>query len=258
MKLFDLKGAAALVTGAGRGLGLGIARGLAGAGCNVLLVARTQHEIAAAAGELRTLGIKAHYLVADTHQISRLKDLITGCVERFGRLDVLVPAAGYNLRSPALDFSEEAWDEVLNVQLKSIFFLCQAAARQMLGQEPLRSGSRGKIVLVTSLASVIGLPRIPAYASAKGGISALTRNLAREWALEGIQVNEIGPGYFETEMTRGLFADPEWRAWCLSRIPMGRSGLPEDLAGTAVFLASAASDYVTGQTIFVDGGWLVG
>ena len=171
-------------------------------------------------------------------------------VAQFGKVDILINAVGTQVRKPAVEIVEQEWEHLIGVNLKSVYFLTQAAAKEMI------KAKKGKIINITSLTSFIGLSNVSIYGASKGGIPTLTRQWAVEWAKYNINVNAIGPGYFKTALTADLFKDPERSKWVLNKIPLGRTGLPEDLAGTAVFLASEASDYITGQIINVDGGWL--
>lgn len=250
--LFDLTGRVALVTGGSRGLGHGIARGLADAGAAVALTSRTREEVEAAAAAIEQAGGRALALVTDAAQIEEHPRTVQRVIDHFGRLDILVNAAGLNRRQPALEITPEDWDFVQGIQLRGAFFMCQAAGRVFVEQRS------GKVINIGSLTSHIGLREIANYGAAKSGILGLTRALALEWAPYNVQVNAIGPGYYKTRMTEPVQRDPGRAAWILSRIPMGRWGVPEDLAGVGVFLASRASDYVTGQIVNVDGGWLAG
>lgn len=254
MNLFDLRGKVALVTGASRGLGQGMAEGLAQAGADVVAVSRSAADLEQAARAIAAKG-SGHVIPLpwDVSDVESLEALVRRVVEACGRLDVVLHAAGVQVRKPALEVTPAEWDLVQQVHLKAAFFLATAAAQQMRSQE-----GGGSIIFVASLTSMTGIPRIAPYSAAKSGILGLTRTLAVEWAPYGIRVNAIGPGYFHTQLTADLFADPERRAALEARIPMGRIGTPEDLVGAAVFLASPASSYVTGQTVFVDGGWLAG
>jgi 2-deoxy-D-gluconate 3-dehydrogenase len=229
-----------------------MALALAAAGASVAVAARTRSQLVETAAEIERLGRRALAVVADVRDPASVAAMVGEVVRKFGRLDVLVNAAGVNRRVPSLELTPKVWDEVVDTNLKGTFFASQAAAQAMLE----RGG--GKIINIASLASELGLPgRVP-YTAAKSGVLGLTRALAVEWAPHNIQVNAIGPGYFRTEMTEPLFRDAEWMKGLLSRIPAGRAGLPEDLAGAVVFLASRASDYITGQIIYVDGGFLAG
>ncbi|MEK7338203.1 MAG: SDR family oxidoreductase [candidate division NC10 bacterium] len=249
---FDLSGKVALVTGASRGLGEGMALALARAGAACVLVSRSAKDLKTVAERVEGLGRRALVVPANVTDVKSVEAMAAKAVERFGRVDILVNNAGVNVRKPATDFTEADWDQVLDVNLKGAFFTTLAVGRGMLRRKS------GRIINICSLTSAIGIRHIPAYAASKGGLLSLTRALAVEWAPHGITVNAIGPGYFITEMTQPLFEDPERRAWIESRIPLGRPGQPADLGGAVVFLASDASSYVTGQILFVDGGWTAG
>lgn len=201
---------------------------------------------------MRALGRRALAIAADVADVKSVEAMAAQAESRLGRVDILVNNAGVNVRKPAAEYTEADWDQVLDVNLKGAFFTTLAVGRAMLRRK------RGRIINICSLTSAIGIRNIPAYAASKGGLFSLTRALAVEWAPCGVTVNAIGPGYFLTPMTQPLFEDPERRAWIESRIPLGRPGQPADLGGAVVFLASDASSYVTGQILFVDGGWLAG
>ena len=188
---------------------------------------------------------------ADVSKMGDIKDLVNRAVKEFGKIDFLFNNAGTIRRDPSEDFLERDWDEVININLKGPFFLAQAVARVMISQK-----RKGKIINTSSLIAVQGGKRVPAYAASKGGIAQLTKSMANDWAQYNILVNAIGPGWVKTELTEPLRQDKERFGEITGRIPLGRWADPEDLAGAAVFLASDASDYITGQTIFVDGGWL--
>jgi 2-deoxy-D-gluconate 3-dehydrogenase len=247
--LFDLSGKSAIVTGANTGLGAAIAVALAQAGADVAAVGRTKPSETEA--HVKSAGRKFHWVEADLRSAKQASRIVRDCVERLGGVDVLVNNAGTIKRADAVDFSEADWDEVLDVNLKSAFFLAQAAARHMI-----ETGRRGKIINIASMLSFQGGIRVASYTAAKSGLAGLTRLLANEWAAKGISVNAIAPGYFETNNTQALRQDPVRNRDILARIPAGRWGRPEDLAGAAVFLASPASDYVHGTILAVDGGWL--
>lgn len=246
----SLTGKTAIVTGASRGLGKAMALGLAEAGADVVLVSRGMPELRAAAQEIGRLGRSALPISADVSNLKDVGAMVERVVSEFGRIDILVNNAGTTVRMPSESFTEEAWDKVIDVNLKGAFFCAQAVGKVMINQ------SSGKIINIASLLSVIGVPTAVAYAASKGGISQLTKTLAVEWAKYNINVNAIGPGYFRTDLTKPLQEDKDRSAQILSRIPMRRWGDPDDLKGVVVFLASEASDYITGQTIYVDGGWL--
>jgi 2-deoxy-D-gluconate 3-dehydrogenase len=246
---FDLSGRVAVVTGANTGLGQAIAIALADAGADVALVGRSAMD--ATAARIARLGRATIAVTADLSSVEPVARIVSAVDAWQGRLDILVNNAGIVRRADALDMSEADWDAVMGTNLKSVFFLCQAAARHMLAHN-----RRGKIINIASVLSFQGGIRVASYTSAKSGLAGLTRLLANEWASKGINVNAIAPGYFETNNTAALRGDPERNAAILARIPAGHWGKPDELGGAAVFLASSASDYVHGVTLPVDGGWL--
>lgn len=248
-RLFDLTGRVAAVTGAGRGLGRVMALALAAAGADVLLASRTAPELERLAGEVRALGRRALPFPADVTDPDACEAMAAAAVERLGGLDVLVNNAGTNVRKPALELTPDEFEFVVATNLKGYFTCARAAGRHFTAR-----GS-GKVINVSSIMGSVALPNQAAYASSKGGVDQLTKVLALEWAAAGVQVNGIAPTYFETELTRPLYDDPERRAFITERTPAGRWGQPHELAGAVIFLASAASDFVTGQTLLVDGGW---
>jgi 2-dehydro-3-deoxy-D-gluconate 5-dehydrogenase len=248
---FRLDGKVALVTGASRGLGAGMAVALAGAGADVVLHASQQPASATAAAIASTTGREPLTLIADLADRSAADRLMTDTLARFGRLDILVNNAGLVRRHPAAAHSDDDWDLVVQVNLSSVFRLCRAAGHHMIER---RQG--GKIINIASLLSFQGGITVPGYAAAKGGVMQLTKALANEWAVHGITVNAIAPGYMETDNTAALRADTTRNRQITERIPAGRWGTPEDLAGAAIFLASPASDYVNGHVLVVDGGWM--
>ncbi|RZT06216.1 2-deoxy-D-gluconate 3-dehydrogenase [Duganella sp. CF402] len=247
-KLFDLSGRSALVTGANTGLGQAIAIALAEAGADIVAAGRSDSSETAA--RVHAAGRRFHAVQADLSQQAQLAGVVDQALTAFGRLDILVNNAGIIRRADAIDVTEEDWDAVVGTNLKSLFFLSQATACHML------ANGGGKIINVASLLSFQGGIRVPAYAASKSGVAGLTHALANEWAARGINVNAIAPGYFATNNTAALRADTERAPQILARIPAGRWGQADDLAGAAVFLASAASDYVHGAVLPVDGGWL--
>jgi NAD(P)-dependent dehydrogenase (short-subunit alcohol dehydrogenase family) len=249
---FDLSGKVAVVTGGGTGLGKGMATGLAGAGALVVLAGRRQDVVERAAADIQAGGGKAEGVRLDVTQIHALPAFFEGIVKRHGALDILINNAGTNRRNAALDYTERDWDTVVDLNLKSVFFCCQAAARIM------KERGGGKIINTASLSSAIASSNQSAYSPSKAGVRMLTMQLAFELAPCRINVNAIGPGWFRTPLNDDLFRNEAWARGATALIPWGRTGTPEDLAGAAVFLASRASDYVTGQVIYVDGGMLAG
>jgi 2-deoxy-D-gluconate 3-dehydrogenase len=246
---FDLSGKTALVTGANTGIGQAIAVGLARAGADIVVAGRTSP--AATAAAVQDAGRVFHSIQVDLGRVDEARGVIPRAQQLAGRVDVLVNNAGIIRRAEALQFSEQDWDDVLDVNLKTPFFLAQAAARAML-----ESGRGGRIINIASMLSFQGGIRVASYTASKSGIAGLTRLLANEWAGKGINVNAIAPGYVSTNNTAALQADEVRNRDILARIPAGRWAKPEDIAGAAVFLASAAADYVHGAVIPVDGGWL--
>ncbi len=245
---FSLAGKAALVTGANTGIGQAIAVALAEAGADIALVGRSNAEETVQLIEAK--GRKAISINADLSSTEPLNRVVQEALQALGRIDILVNNAGIIRRDDVLDFSEADWDAVIDTNLKSLFFLSQAAARHMAER-----GS-GKIINIASLLTFQGGIRVPSYAAAKSGVGGVTKAMANELAVKGVQVNAIAPGYIATNNTAALQADETRNRQILERIPAGRWGRPEDIAGAAVFLASPASDYVTGHILTVDGGWL--
>ena len=249
MEIFDLTGKVAIVTGCNTGLGQGMALGLAKAGANIVGIGHqsapdTQKQVEA-------LGRKFHYITANLMEQNKLTQIIDEAVEVMGHVDILVNNAGIIRREDILEFSEENWDDVININQKTLFFLSQAAAKQFVKQ-----GNGGKIINIASMLSFQGGIRVPSYTASKSAVMGLTRALATELAEHNINVNAIAPGYMATDNTIALRADAERNAAIIERIPANRWGLPADLEGPVVFLASTASDYVNGYTVAVDGGWL--
>ena len=247
-QVFDLTGSSAIVTGASTGLGRGMALALASAGADVLLVDHVPSTDTAA--EIQAMGRKGVILTADLMQMSSIPLVVETALASFGKVDILVNNAGIIRRTPAIDFSEKDWDDVLTINSKTVFFLSQAAARDMIKRK------YGKIINVASLLAFQGGIIVPSYAASKGAVAQVTKALANEWAALGITVNAIAPGYMATNNTKALREDAVRSKAILDRIPAGRWGTPEDLQGAAVFLASHASDYVTGHVLVVDGGWM--
>ena len=246
--IFDLTGKVAIVTGASTGLGAGMTLGLAEAGADVALVDRV--ECTESVEKVRALGRRAISITADLSSIAPIPMIIDRTVKELGKVDILINNAGIIRRTPAIDFSEKDWDEVMAINSKTAFFLCQAAAKDMMKRK------YGKIINISSLLAFQGGILVPSYAASKGAIAQVTKSLSNEWAPHGITINAIAPGYMATNNTKALREDPVRAKTIVDRIPAGRWGLPEDLQGAAVFLASHASDYVNGHVLIVDGGWM--
>jgi 2-deoxy-D-gluconate 3-dehydrogenase len=246
---FDLTDKTAIVTGANTGLGQGIAVSLAQAGASIVAVGRSAMDETERL--CREVGAQFHSVQADLATLEPVERIVTEAASVNGRIDILVNNAGIIRRADAIEFTEKDWDDVMNVNLKSTFFLSQAVARTMLADE-----KGGKIINIASLLSFQGGIRIPSYTASKSGLAGLTRLLACEWASKGINVNAIAPGYFVTNNTEALRADARRSSEILGRIPAGRWGEPTDLGGAAVFLASSAANYIHGIVLPVDGGWL--
>ncbi|MDM8150174.1 SDR family oxidoreductase [Priestia megaterium] len=247
--LFSLDGKVAAITGATRGIGRSMAIALAEAGSDIALLQRSK-EFLGVKEEIERLGRKCFIVNCDLENASEVSEAISSVVAYFGKLDILINNAGIQRRSPAVDFAEEDWDAVMNVNLKTVWLLCQQAGRQMLKQ-----GS-GKIINMASLLSYQGGITVPAYAAAKGGVAQLTKALSNEWAAKGVNVNGIVPGYIATDMNEALINDETRSRQIIERIPAGRWGQADDFKGAVVFLASDASAYIHGHLLAVDGGWL--
>lgn len=246
LEKFSLKGKVAIVTGSNTGLGQGVCRAFAEAGAKVVGVSRRPSTETA-----ELIGESFYNVIADLSATEPIERIIKETLAKFGRVDILVNNAGVIKRNDSLDFTEEEWDSVLNVNLKTVFFLTQAVAKQFIKQN-----SGGKVINIASMLSYQGGIRVPSYTASKSGIRGVTMTLANEWAKYNINVNAIAPGYMATNNTKDLRKDEDRSSDILARIPAGRWGTPEDLEGAAVFLASEASDYVNGFTLAVDGGWL--
>lgn len=246
---FKLNGKVAVVTGAGRGLGQGAALGLAEGGADLVLVDVISTE--ETAQRVRALGRRAGQVQANLLERAAVQHVVDAAIQEFGGIDILLNNAGIIRRAPLLEFTEKDWDEVIQINESAVFFLSQAAARQMVKQ-----GRGGKIINIASLLSFQGGIRVPSYTAAKSAVMGLTRLMANELAPHRINVNAIAPGYMATDNTAQLRADEDRNKAILDRIPAARWGEPADLGGTAVFLSSAASDYINGAVIPVDGGWL--
>jgi NAD(P)-dependent dehydrogenase (short-subunit alcohol dehydrogenase family) len=248
--MFDLAGRRALVTGASRGIGRAIAEALAGAGAGVAVAARSEASLAGTVAAIESAGGTAHPIVLDVTDTARCAAAVEEAAGALGGLDILVNNAGVEEIRPSVDVDEDLWDRIVSTNLKGAFFCAQAAGRRM------RGAGGGVIVNLCSLTSYVGVPTAVPYGSSKTGLLGMTRALSAEWAKDGIRVNAIAPGYFHTDMTDVFYRDAAWADAMLGKIPQGRFGRLDDLAGVAVFLASDASAYVTGQCIAVDGGYL--
>lgn len=246
---FGVRGKVALVTGSSQGLGRAMAVALAQAGADVIVNGREAAKLKPVVHQLSELGVKAHAIAADLGQRGDVKRLVEHAIGWQGHLDILVNNAGIIRRHPAVEHSEQDWDDVLNVNLDGVFIACRTAGKHMLER-----GS-GKIINIASLLTFFGGITVPGYAASKGAVGQLTKALSNEWAAKGVQVNAIAPGYMATDNTAALRANPERTKEILHRIPAGRWGEPSDLEGAVVFLASAASDYLSGHILAVDGGW---
>jgi 2-deoxy-D-gluconate 3-dehydrogenase len=248
--MFDLKGKTALVTGGNGGIGLGIARGLARAGAHIIVAARNEEKSAAAVEDLRALGAEAFAVRVDVNDEPSVENMIGAAIRQCGKIDILVNNAGMNIRKPAQDLLLAEWRQVLDTNLTSAFLCARGVYPHMK-----RTGS-GKIINIGSMLSIFGGSHLPAYGASKGGLVQLTKSLAVAWAIDHIQVNAVLPGWIDTDLTRlARRKDPTLHERILARTPAGKWGDIDDLAGVAVFLASAASDFITGAAIPVDGGY---
>jgi len=248
--LFDLTGRTALITGSSQGLGFAFARGLAQAGAAIVLNGRNPTKLAAAASQLQEEGARVTTATFDVNDSAAIAIEVTRIEAEFAPIDILVNNAGIHRRAALLEMTEVQWREVIDTNLTSAFLVTRVVAPRMIARRA------GKIINTCSLMSEVGRPTIANYAAAKGGLKMLTRSMTVEWAKHNLQINGIGPGYFETELTKPLVENPEFNKWICGRTPAGRWGQPEELVGAAVFLASRASDFVNGQVIYVDGGIL--
>lgn len=248
-KGFSLKGQVAVVTGASRGIGEALAIGLAEAGADIVAVS-SSNQILAFKEKVEALDRKCVVLQYDIGRVEHANTIISEAVKSFGKVDILVNAAGVTRRSPAIDFTEKDWDDVMDVNIKAAFFLSQAAARDMMKRK------KGKIINIVSMLSFQGGILCPSYTASKHALAGVTKALANEWAQHGINVNAIAPGYIKTELTAGLLADSSREPAISARIPAGRWANPEELKGAVVFLSSESSNYMHGHILCVDGGWM--
>jgi len=251
MDLFDLTGKVAMVTGSTRGLGETSAKALAKAGADIAVCGRNPQDLERVSAEIQTMGRKSQGFELDVLSKEKVKKAVEQILNHFGRVDILVNNAGTNYRVPVLEYPEEQWDLIINTNLKGYFLVAQAVVPQMIEQ------GYGKVINMSSILGKVGLANQLAYASSKGGVDQMTKVMALEWAKQGVRVNAIGPTYFETDMVKQIRNDPERFNFINERSPMGRWGYLPELEGTVIFLAAPASDFITGQTIYVDGGWTV-
>jgi len=250
LKLFDLNGKTALITGSGSGIGLSLAEGLGGAGATIILNGRNESKLKEAKQDLTNKGIEVSYLVFDVTKDKQVKKAIQNYQEKQGNIDILINNAGINLRGQFEEFDEAEWKKVLDININGAMIVSQAIGPQFIKQKS------GKIINICSMQSELGRATVVPYAVSKGGIKMLTKALCAEWAKHNIQVNGIGPGYFETELTKPLKENPEFDEWLRNRTPAHRWGNTKELVGAAVFLSSEASNYVNGHILYVDGGLL--
>ena len=245
---FDLTGKVAVVTGASRGLGQTFGRALARAGADLVITSRTIDSLASFQQEVESMGRRAVSLALDVRDERSIRQMVRDAVSAFDRIDILVNNAGCNVRKKAVDVTWDDWNLILDTNLRGAFFVAQSVAREMIPH------GRGRIINIGSVTSVFGYAGLAPYGASRGGIRQLTMSLADDWGPHGITVNCLAPGWFKTEQNKVMYEDPEWVAYLVDRIPMRRPGRPTDLEGPVVFLASDASEYVTGQTLLVDGG----
>jgi NAD(P)-dependent dehydrogenase (short-subunit alcohol dehydrogenase family) len=245
---FDLSGKVAIVTGGGTGIGQGMAIALAQGGADVIVASRNPAHLADTISQIEAAGRRGLALQVDVQDVSQIYSMVEESLKAFGKIDILVANAGVNRRILAVDITEEDWRYIVDTNLKGAFFTCQAVAKQMIPR------GKGKIITIGSLTAFMGYPKVGPYAASRGGLVQLTKVMAVEWAPYNINVNIVSPGWYNTPLTAAVFSDPDWVRRTSNRIPLGRTGTPEDLAGIVVFLASDASDYITGEMIFVDGG----
>ena len=246
---FDLSEKIAVVTGAGRGLGLDISLALARYGAHVVACSRTESELETVAEKINAMGRQAITVPMDVSHIRSIRIMVDHAVEAFGRIDILVNNAGINRPQRAEDVTEDNWDQVMNTNLKGLFFCAQAVGRVMISQK------KGKIINISSDAGTVGIPGRAAYCASKGGGNLVTKVLAIEWAQYHINVNAIAPAFIETPLTEPMLKDPAFNKYVLENTPLGRVGKPKDVSSAVVFLASEASDYMTGHILLIDGGW---
>ncbi len=251
-KLFDLSGKTAIVTGTSRGLGQYFARALAKAGADLVITSRDVSRLTEFKKEMESLGRKVLPVKLDVLSQDDIENMVSAAVKEYGKIDILVNNAGLNIRKPSTEVSWQDWDTVLNTNLKGSFFCAQAVAKEMIKQ------NYGRIINVGSCTCLFGMEGIVAYTASRGGVLQMTRSTAAEWGKYGITVNVLAPGWFKTKQTAALYENKQWLEYITDRIPLKRPGKPDDLDGALLFLASDASEYVTGQILLVDGGFTTG
>lgn len=250
--LFDLTGKTALITGASRGLGQQFARALASAGADVAITSRTRNSLESFSAEVESLGRRAACVELDIRDQASIQSAVADAIDQLGHLDILINNAGCNIRKPAVDVSWDDWNTILDTNLRGSFFVAQAVARHMIPRQ------YGRVVNIGSVTCVAGYAGLAPYGASRGGVKQMTMSLAHDWGPHGITVNCLAPGWFKTQQNRALYEDPGWVEYLCERIPLGRPGSPSDLDGALLLLASDASQYITGQTLLVDGGVSVG
>jgi NAD(P)-dependent dehydrogenase (short-subunit alcohol dehydrogenase family) len=246
---FDLTGKVAVVTGSARGIGFAVAETLASYGADIVLVDRLHDELGTAKKAIEETGRRAMTIEADLTKVSEIHTMAEKAAAAFGHLDILVNCAGINIQQMAVDVTEEAWDKILDINLKALFFCCQAVGKVMIKQKS------GKIINMSSQTGTVGIPRRAAYCASKGAVNMVTKLLAVEWAPYNINVNAVAPTFVETKFTEPMFKDEEFKRYCLDNVLLGRLGKPSDVAGAVLYLASSAADLATGHVLAVDGGW---
>ena len=249
LKMFDLTGKVAMVTGSTRGLGEVAAMALAKAGADVAICGRNEADLKRVSSAVRNLGRKSEGFFLEVTEREKVNQGVERILSHFGRVDILVNNAGTNIRKPVLEYPEDAWDKIIAINLKGYYLVAQAVVPQMIA----RGG--GKVIHISSIASKVAIPNTIAYSAAKGGVNAMTRVMALEWSKSGVTVNAIAPTYFETDMVKAVLTNPAYLKYVTDRTPMGRPGRLEELEGTVIFFAAPASDFITGQILYIDGGW---
>ena len=246
---FDLSGKVAMVTGSTRGLGEVSAMALAKAGADIAICGRNKDDLKRVSSAVSKVGDSAEGFYLDVTSAESVRDCVGSILKHFGKIDILVNNAGVNHRVPVLEYEEEAWDMVIDTNLKGYFLVAKAVVPQMI------ENGYGKVINMSSILGTVALPNQLAYAASKGGVDQMTKVMAVEWAKQGVRVNAIGPTYFETDLVTQIRNDPERFNFINERTPMGRWGYLDELEGIVIFLAAPASDFITGQTIYIDGGW---